>query len=675
MKIRIALVLSITACHALSSSRAAEFLSHAPIRPLPAASNRAKAAGPAKFVDAVRGDDAGDGSEAKPWKTINHALPKLVPGDALYLRGGSYFENVYCAVAGTKEKPITIRSYPGELATIDGGLPEFQTDPAIAWEPVDAAKGEYRSTKIYKNIRDVVGAFGDSNVGLQTYWHVEDLRAENEQWLDDPEKKQMVLPVYCGPGLWYDKQSGRIHIRLAHTHNTSPQVPNYAGETDPRKLPLIIAAFDSEPLFVDQGMHVRFQDLQIRGGGFNAVVLQFGVELDFDNVVILAGTYGVRARSTGPLRMVDSAVQGIIPPWAWRNENGLYTYTPDAYDPYVPSPESANKRNIARLPTHALVVTEGSYEFEVFHYPYNHDWDVSHSEFTDAHDGVYVSGRHIRFHHNWVDNIQDDGIYLSAPSPYFNDDVHLYQNLITQVLSAFGCNKRGGPNGSIYLYRNVVDMRRGIHMGRPNAKNPDGLIMAANVFLTHGYELLGIESLHFYQNTFVAPSRNNAWDQYLLVSTTEKTKRRVFNNLMVYLDGCIGPRTAHGARFPLHDVQIDGNLHWSAGEKPLADDFLNFIREFPASLHNKTEQSPTWEANSVIGDPRFVQFDSSPEAKCDFRVTENSDARGRGILLPAELEDPLRPTGGERPDIGALPYGSDLPRYGRRGRITFSQQN
>jgi hypothetical protein len=676
----VALAFLLSATNFASLTAGAEYASHPPIRPPAQPSARPKADGPARFVDPAQGDDAADGSEGRPWRTINHALPELNAGDTLYLRGGPYYENVYCAVAGENEKPITVRSYPGELAVIDGGFPEFQQSPQSAWEPVPKAdggvEGEYRSTKAYKNIRDVVGSFGDSDVGLQTYWHVEDLRAENEQWIDDPEKKQMVLPVYCGPGLWYHKPSGRIHVRLAHTHNPQPAaagkhgVPNYTGETDPRKLRLVIAPFDSEPLFVDQGMHVRFQDLSFRGGGFNTVVLQFGVGVEFDNCVILAGTYGIRARSTGPLRMVDSAVRGIIPPWSWRNENSLYTYSPDAYDPYVPTAETVNRRNIARLPTHALVVTEGSYEFEVFHYPYNHDWDVSNCEFTDAHDGFYASGRHIRFHHNWVDNIQDDGIYLSAPSPYFNDDVHIYQNLITQTLSAIGCNKRGGPGGSIYLYRNVVDMRRGILLNRPNPKTPEGAIGAFNIFLTHGGELLGIESLHFYQNTLVFPSGRSSWLQHLLTSTTEKTKRRVFNNLLVYLEGSYTPRAALGPRYPVHDVQVDGNLHWSAGEKPLPDDFLNFVRQFPASLANKTEQSPTWEAAAVLGDPKFVAFDRSADGVCDFRIQAESAARKAGIVLPAELEDSLRPTGGERPDIGAVPHGVDAPRYGRGGRIT-----
>ena len=128
--------------------------------------------GPAYFVDADNGADDQPGSEDSPWATINHAMKQLEAGDTLYLREGSYFENVYCAVAGTEEQPITIRAYPGERVVIDGGMAEFQLEPSTAWQPApNGEKDEYISTQTFRNIRDIVGLFGDSNIGLQTYWH------------------------------------------------------------------------------------------------------------------------------------------------------------------------------------------------------------------------------------------------------------------------------------------------------------------------------------------------------------------------------------------------------------------------------------------------------------------------------------------------------------------------
>lgn len=645
-----------------------KYLSHPPIRQIPRAPKRPKATGPTFFVDASKGDDAGPGSKGEPWKTINHAMKQVRAGHTLYLREGSYFENIYCAAAGTPDAPITIRAYPGERVTIDGGIPEFQIDPYGSWEPYSGgAEGEYTSTKVYRNVRDVLGLFGDSNVGLQTYWHLEDLRAENEFWDADPETKA-IKPVYCGPGLWYDKQTGRIHARLAHTHIDNPKVTNYQGVTDPRQVPLVVAPFSSVPLFVDQGMYVHFQDLIIRGGGFNTVVLQFGVGIEFDNVTIYCATYGLRSRGTGPMRFANSALYGMIPPWGFRTENGLYTYTPTHYDPFYKDPK-APTRNVARLPTHAVLVTEGSFEFEVFYYPHNHDWEIVNSEFTDGHDGIYLSGSNIRFHHNWVHNFQDDAIYLSSPTPYFNGDIRIYQNLITKSLMAFGCHSRGGPTGDTYIFRNIADLREPVNARRPTSENPQGTLTTYHIFLTHGRGFLGIESMYFYQNTFLSNAYTGGYCHRTLCNTWEKAKRRVFNNICVYLDKYGDLRVP--AKPPIPDIQCDGNLHWCSNpEAKLPKDYLKKVQMCPASEASKKDYPSGWSANAVLGDPRFVSFAPDPASLTDYRLRKDSPAIGRGIVLPEELEDPLRAKDGSRPDIGALPLGSEPLKVGRFGRIS-----
>jgi hypothetical protein len=647
-------------------AQTAKILSHSPLRPLPEVTRRPLAAGRGFFVDPARGKNESDGSEVAPWRSINHALKQVSAGDTLYLRGGVYREQVYCAVVGKADAPITIRAYPGERVILDGGLAEFFDEPATAWEPFPgAADGEYRSVKTYKNIRDVLGLFGDSHIGLQTYWHPEDLRAKNELWIEDPEKKLMVLPVYCGPGLWYDADTGHIHIRLAHTDLKTPGLANYRGETDPRKLPLVITPFGSVPLLVDMARHVRFQDLVIRGGGHNCVVLQMGIDIEFDNVTIFAGTYGLRSRSTGPFRMIHSAIHGMIPPWAWRDENGLYTYTARSYDPFVPPEKPANARNVARLNTHALIVTEGSYEFEVFHYPYNHDWEIAYSEFTDGHDGVYLSGHGIRFHHNLVERMQDDGVYLSSPTHYFNDDIHVCQNLIRDIFTAFACNNTGGPRGEIFVYRNIVDQRQGVPFNRPGPQKPEGGMLRGHGFLAHGNNLIGIENLHFYHNTFITETwSGGSFAARTWTVTDERTRRTILNNLFVYLNHY--PESAYPSA---HDIYMDGNLHWcpAADAKP-PDGFLEKVRMAEGSKAAQAKYSSGWEAHTAVGDPRFVAFDPKPAAKNDYRLQKDSPAVGKGVVLPANMPDPGRPAGGAAPDIGALPLGAEVPEFGRHGR-------
>jgi hypothetical protein len=475
----------------------------------------------------------------------------------------------------------------------------------------------------------------------------------------------MVLPLYCGPGLWYDRDSGHIHVRLAHTYLKTPGLANYRGETDPRKLPLLIAPFGSKPLFVDMAKHVRFQDLVVRGGGHDCVVLQMGIDVELDNVTIFAGSYGLRARSTGPLRMVNSAIHGMIPPWAWRDENGLYTYTARSYDPFLPPAKPANERNIARLNTHALLVTEGSYEFEVFHYPYNHDWEIANCEFTDGHDGVYLSGRGIRFHHNLVERMQDDGIYLSSPSNYFNDDIHIYQNLIRDIFTTFACNNRGGPAGDIYIYRNLVDQRQGVPFSRPSPKNPAGGMLRGHGFLAHGNDLLGIESLHFYHNTFITETWSGSYAGRTWTVTHPRTRRSILNNLFVYLNRYPDP-----AYPEQHDIHMDGNLHWCpAADAKLPGGFLEKVREAKGSKLSAAKYPGGWEAHSLVADPRFAAFDSAVPAKNDYRLKPGSAAIGKGVVLPKELTDPLRPSGGMKPDIGALPLGVEVGGFGRQARV------
>src|SRR5687768_14523989 len=99
-------------------------LSHPPMRPLPEPSNRPLPSDALRFVDPRMGDDSQLGSKERPWRTIAHALPLLSAGDTLVLRGGVYYETIRCSLSRTLEKPSTIRSAPGERATVDGGFRE-----------------------------------------------------------------------------------------------------------------------------------------------------------------------------------------------------------------------------------------------------------------------------------------------------------------------------------------------------------------------------------------------------------------------------------------------------------------------------------------------------------------------------------------------------------------------
>ena len=64
------------------------------------------------------GLDSNDGSEDRPFKTIQKAVNVAKPGDTIYLRGGTYVGRVYIHKSGESGKYITIRNYPGEVPII-----------------------------------------------------------------------------------------------------------------------------------------------------------------------------------------------------------------------------------------------------------------------------------------------------------------------------------------------------------------------------------------------------------------------------------------------------------------------------------------------------------------------------------------------------------------------------
>lgn len=622
-----------------------KFASHPPLRLNPPPSKRPMDDGPNRFVDPSKGNDTNDGSRDASWKTIGHALKQLTAGDTLYLRGGSYFENVSVSLEGTPQKPIVIRSYPGEQAVIDGGIPTFQLDYESAWEPFGDG-GEFRSTKAYPNIRDVVGAFADSDVGLQTYWHRKDLCSPYDHSASGEGGD--VRAEYCGPGIYYDRATSRIHIRLAHT--TFKHFTNYQGETDPRKLPLVIAPFRSVPLWVDQARHVKFQDLIVRGGGYHTTQISYGVDVDFDNVTIRGGTYCMRSANTGPFRFYRSAMYGNAPPWAFRGDGSLRAR------PGRP------KRDVARLTCHALWVTDTGREYSVYAFPMNDDWEVSYSEFTDSHDGLYLGGVGVKFHHNLVDGFQDDGIYLSPMYPRFlynrnGARIEIYENLLTRALTpiAFGGPEITGDD--IYIYRNLFDLRGGVNYDRPSEENPNVKPYITNRALSgHGGPTW--PKMSIYHNTFVT------LDGSLDLATTAGIKpgypRSVFNNIFFNFG-----KLWHMQPPSPELGQSDGNLYWSPNDQDAAATYFDQYRNSPAFAQSKTVYPPGFTTNSVAADPRFLNVSPVWPTQLDLRLNENSPAANAGAPLSNEWPDSRRGQDAGRPDIGALPLGSRPFTVGR----------
>lgn len=617
------------------------------------ASDRPLGQGPAKFVDANKGDDLAAGTEQAPWKTVQHAVKQLQAGETLYLRGGTYYEHVTVEHVPAK---ITIRSFPGELAIIDGGLREFFESPQIAWEPVkDGAAGEFQSTKTFEGLvtrpetTNALGNFGDSWIPLQGYRFLGDLRSDNPYWNVD-NKVGGESFVYCGPGLYFNTESNRLHCRLAHTKLPGLHDDNYRGETDPRKLPLVVAAgWDHSPLTLRKCEHLKVQDVVLRGSVESALVIEDCRFIELDGVSVHGGNSAVRITGTQLLFVQNAAVRGIAAPWTFRGSLKYRAVEARLF--------SANRWQ----PT-------GND---------NCDFQIARSEFTDSVDGIFLGNvSRWQFVENLVDNISDDGIFLTSGTAYDGSVVGgpglVMRNRFSRILTtfAFGVghgrqrvlapNKRqtGEP---ITIRNNVFDFRRPVHYRWPNGPDDKQELDSYGRFAgDHGSPAW--EPMDIFNNTILAgdPPRYDYLTDGLGRAMGHGTKRRVINNIVCQLQGVVGTTLPD----PSADFDARSNLAWSMtdGEKLLP--LFEKYRRSPAFEASKAKSPDGWTADDLFAPPGFVKFSSDWREIADVRLATDSPAR-QGAELHRD-----NPAGGpsELSYRGAIAPGSNAWPVGVRGR-------
>ena len=60
------------------------------------------------------------GSQSRPWCTINYAVGRARPGDIVYVKNGTYREDVYIDGKNGGANYITFQNYPGHSPVIRG---------------------------------------------------------------------------------------------------------------------------------------------------------------------------------------------------------------------------------------------------------------------------------------------------------------------------------------------------------------------------------------------------------------------------------------------------------------------------------------------------------------------------------------------------------------------------
>jgi len=647
---------------------AADFASREPIRPLPLPHDRPLPDGPVLYVDATKGNDANDGSRTRPWKTLGKSLRRLQPGDTLCLRGGAYYEQVVPSVSGTQDAPIIIRSYPNELAIVDAGLREFHDDPKGAWQPFpEGAEGEYVSTRAYPqfNRRPIVhafpaagweplfgkeddrplalGHFADSMVPLHGYRTVTDLRDTSMLW-DVESKLDKAGGVYCGPGLWFNRQTERIHVRLAHTKLAGLGDRHYRGETDPRKMTLCVSGhYGRDALRINAVNHLVIQDLVLRGAAGSPLVNLYGSEnVTLDGLTLHGGSPGLLAKASSDVRIVHCAFRGLAAPWSSR--------------------ASMKYRGTA---SYRLITQRNK--------PLNKDWEIANCEFTDDHDGIWIRYLHnLKFHHNYFDHFNDDGIELGARKR--DHLIYIYQNLISRCSLTLTLHEMEAdegaaevdPGSGVYVMRNVIDLRGGILKYLPKVPDPDGNYLKTPGSLASDHGSPVWPDYYFYHNTLLRA--DNAWRSHYGFGIGGRgvrgNKRAVLNNCFVQLNGLPGLNFAPTPQ----DYAIDGNLHWGLLDGPkFAGDF--FKTQGRKMAFRKVPWPEDWMKNDLFADPRFKTLTIGSGDAYDLTLKKGSPAQNAGVEIPDAWLDPLREQDAKAPDLGAFPMGVAPWRVGVRGRL------
>jgi hypothetical protein len=302
---------------------------------------------------------------------------------------------------------------------------------------------------------------------------------------------------------------------------------------------------------------------------------------------------------------------------------------------------------------------------------------------------MYLGGTNIDFHHNWINNLNDEGIFLDAN---LSENVRIHENVMAKTLSpiSFAGEKVAGP---FYIYRNLVDVRAPTAGHRPRRPGDRDVWRYGNTFKSNGID--GPYAL--FQNTFLVYGQGGQSSYLHYRSMGGANLRRSFNNIFVAVnpDGD-SDRTIAFLPTPSFPGPTDGNLYHRMGQatRPLfrylgytfqggtftggSFESLADLRTGPKPFftQSKTQYAPGYEANSIEADPQFLNIGSDGRFRPtdDLRLGSTSPARGAGVVLPADLlalDNQVVPPSGGAPDIGALPFGSEGLSVGVDGRRSF----
>lgn len=134
------------------------------------------------YYVATSGRDANAGTIQAPWRSINSALSKAIPGDSVIVRAGTYYEKVIFPKSGIANQLITLKAYRGEKVLIDGtglsitgkeALVTIRKVNYIVFEGFDVCN--YKSSIPWVNVNGILMDEGSGNITIRKnkIYHIE----------------------------------------------------------------------------------------------------------------------------------------------------------------------------------------------------------------------------------------------------------------------------------------------------------------------------------------------------------------------------------------------------------------------------------------------------------------------------------------------------------------------
>ncbi|RBP45453.1 hypothetical protein DES53_103453 [Roseimicrobium gellanilyticum] len=379
--------------------------------------------------------------------------------------------------------------------------------------------------------------------------------------------------------------------------------------------------------------HVHVKNLVFRGATGSPMLHVYGCEqIILDHLTVYGGFPGLLLNASKDIRMTHSAFRGLAAPWTSR-----------AHMKY---------RGTA---SYQIVLQDNQ--------PVNENIEFAWCEFTDDHDCAFLRfAKGLQFHHNFVDNFNDDGLECG---PKLRDHtLFIYQNRIGACLGTFQqheMNKDESPldhdaKTGVFIYRNVIDSRKGVYYHVPSEPDPSG------DFLHHEGALVGDHGgpiwpvMHVYHNTILR--RGPVFRDYFLFGLGAQglnhTEREVYNNIFVQWDKV--PGTGFAGIKEAGQLREAGNILWGVKDGPTQTQaaFSKF-RSSPMFVSSQKRYEPGWTTHDRVVDPGLTRVPNKASDVVDATLRTTSAAIDSGYGIPAEWPDSLRAWEREKPDVGALP--------------------